>query len=87
MENAEAKLANFYEKLILIAKKTGKTLEHLGKPWKAMGGYSTVGGYDGGGYSGRLRIRPKVSQIRPEVLRIRHKCYGSVSIVADPSQM
>ena len=27
MENAEAKLANFYEKLILIAKKTGKTPE------------------------------------------------------------
>ena len=27
MENAEAKLASFYEKLIIIAKKTGKTPE------------------------------------------------------------
>ena len=27
MENAEAKLADFYEKLIIIAKKTGKTPE------------------------------------------------------------
>ena len=29
MENAEAKLANFYEKLIIIAKKTGKTPKRL----------------------------------------------------------
>ena len=27
MENAEEKLANFYEKLVLIAKRTGKTPE------------------------------------------------------------